>query len=214
MLISGGIGITPMLSILHEYISLGSKQSPSLLAMKKLFFIWIVRDCTLAQRIYEDTIAPLIGKYLIRYNAAYAFRLQPVTTTTTAVAIVDGIYKSPSSSPIRVKSNTTNNTPNNAHSEVWKEGPRILFEIFLTNKEGRDILSEGFPWQFGRPGIEEIFGRAIAAMPTDQSGYVTGRGAVCVSGPSTLIQQVRGQSVKSSLTSGCRFDCHTEEFNL
>uniref|UniRef100_A0A6T7H5I0 FAD-binding FR-type domain-containing protein n=1 Tax=Attheya septentrionalis TaxID=420275 RepID=A0A6T7H5I0_9STRA len=212
LLLSGGIGITPMQSIcnslIHQHTQIGRP-------LKKLYFVWSVRDEDMVDALHDDeeggTTIPgrhNLNKSVDRLGTT---RFQP--DLLERVNLVDS-FRIPKTTAAN-KNNSKNSTDADDMVEtVLKEtnGTMDNFlhtEFYLTSKKAKDGMVPS-PYIFmGRPNVPAIF----AKMKKSALAQGESRVAVCVCGPSPLVSACREASRQQS-GGGVTFDFHYETFEF
>jgi predicted ferric reductase len=188
LLISGGIGITPMQSITNQLLH---EHESSSRPLKKIYFVWSVRD--------KDMISA------VRENLPN--NVQERTTTKSYPFVPDLVKKSSSRlfsssvSPTELESNNIN--------EDDAESDHILHsEYYLTR--GGDSYIDGEKIIKGRPDTYKICQKM--AKYARIKGEV--RVAVLVCGPGALVASARNASASVTRETGIQFDFHSETFDF
>eukprot|EP01038_Epipyxis_sp_PR26KG_P009358 gene9358-12608_t len=185
LLISGGIGVTPMLSIWNYLVNEQAKGRP----LRKVIFVSSAKD--------ENILIALNENRLIS-SAEY------VKTHNRVVSVkgVDRVIKTDSSTHDK----NLNKTPELDSLHIFHS------ELYISNKSTNDVERNVSHSIFnGRPNIPDLFARTSSLCMTEEIKRV----GVVVCGPTSLINEVVDICHGSLLTcSGIRFDVHKEIFDL
>lgn len=202
-LAAGGIGITPIISILQDVIHKQAAGSEGTL-FKKIIVVWTVRDIELAQHVYETILVPLLNK---------------VNNHELDVLVAKNDNKTPSEGD-EIKKTFI-------HS-ILVGGPNATLEFVLHMSQCKteDALSTMCPtlpntakttngWRCGRLDIKKLINDAAAVargLNVTQVGVVT-----C--GPMEYVRDVRASVEEYRqplrlLTGHVYFDYHEELFML
>eukprot|EP00301_Raphidiophrys_heterophryoidea_P002083 c10977_g1_i1.p1 GENE.c10977_g1_i1~~c10977_g1_i1.p1 ORF type:complete len:436 (-),score=92.38 c10977_g1_i1:197-1504(-) len=189
VLISGGIGITPMQSICNDLIDQNKRGRP----IKKIFFVWTVRDRQMIDAVYD---------------ANEAAKASPGRLPS---AFTPDVLERHSTAPGSLM------TPNSIDPTNDRE---VLHTEFFMTKMRRESMPhvqdhmKSF-LRFDRPSLPTIFDSlhafASAQKTQDQSGAV--RVAVLVCGPPSLISETRDMC-HTKARDGVVFDFHGETFEF
>lgn len=177
LLISGGIGITPMQSICNDLIYQVEHQGRPI---KKIYFLWSVRD-----KEVVDALSDSSPKHLV------ANRFTPDLLHRGSVRnLLDAEMG---------KSRLDNND-------------YLYTDYYVTNTKA---TIERIPnIKLGRPDLNQVFERMRTFALKQGERHV----AVCVCGPSQLVEEVkvcgRKYSTSAFQRDGVRFDVHTEVFEF
>eukprot|EP00238_Polyblepharides_amylifera_P011893 CAMPEP_0196591568 /NCGR_PEP_ID=MMETSP1081-20130531/70094_1 /TAXON_ID=36882 /ORGANISM="Pyramimonas amylifera, Strain CCMP720" /LENGTH=369 /DNA_ID=CAMNT_0041914965 /DNA_START=478 /DNA_END=1587 /DNA_ORIENTATION=+ len=193
LLISGGIGITPMQSICNDLLHQHDCGRP----MNKIWFVWSCADKAMVDVMFQDPKTLAGGKADAESNGRMPLSFAPDELT-------------------RVSSlNATRNSVDLEAVKDVKGFDPLYSEYFLTrvrNEEDYPKANINLAVQeclrFGRPNIVEIF-QTMKEMCIEHGDA---RCAVMVCGPQSLIDDVRAESLKKS-GNGVIFDFHSETFN-
>ncbi|GAQ85633.1 Ferric reductase [Klebsormidium nitens] len=186
LLIAGGIGITPMQSMVNTLMADAHRGRP----VKKVWLVWSVRDDHLIRSV-------------LPHDGVYERKQLPkrLPTSFSPDVIADDL----SADPGDVQP-----------EKPLKEARQLHTEFYLTQVRDpsgfadANIQPELQPYlRFGRPDLPRIFEqmRELAAA------YGETRVATLVCGPPGMIADVRRLSSRHRVN-GVRFDCHVETFEL
>ncbi|TYZ67498.1 hypothetical protein PybrP1_004100 [[Pythium] brassicae (nom. inval.)] len=191
VLFSGGIGVTPMKSIVNQlhfdYTTRGRQE------LQRVHFVWSVRDRAMLSALLES----------------------PFPTATASTPAVPTSYFPHELRQQRVESTAATATESPVFST---KSPVFSTEIYMTRGE-RDLehpdsaggAHPGASMRYGaRPDVREI----LRTIGEDAKLRGRGRVAVLACGPSTLTRDVVATSLQLSREMNVRFDVHTEKFEF
>jgi NADPH oxidase len=192
MLVGGGIGITPLLS-LWSHLALSATTADSL-AVRKVVIIWSVRDLAEAEGMYVSCLKGLVARSPQELTALPATELEegaaPPQSTPGGGLVFEYHF----------------------HITSCKDAT-ALQEAHQANQLTAPL---GF-WKPSRPSLPSLF--AATAMDCAAQGF--SQVAVCVSGTMPLIHETRNLCDRSRIMCGAgektaqiRFDCHEEVFGF
>jgi NADPH oxidase len=195
LLVSGGIGITPMQSICNDLWHQHGQGRP----LKKMHFIWSVRDRYLLGSIADSSQMPVAS-----------------SSGPPAAAAAAAAPPPPPPLPMSFSPNLLNRLGAAAHPAATDEMEDVLTsEFFLTqvrNKEDFQAANIDPEIQkhlrFGRPDLAKAF----AAMAETAKREGEARVAVLVCGPAGMVGAVRQLCVTAGSAAQVQFDFHGEEF--
>jgi NADPH oxidase len=191
MLLSGGIGITPMQSIcnqlMHEHTEEGRE-------LKKVCFVWAVRN---------KDIADAVKDHLPQTSNLVAGASPPIPLEGPPF-VPDLVRKSSSKVFASLSEEKTS-----AAVPYENEGDEVLHTEYYLTRGGDGGLSDDV-FISGRPDVEKI----TDTMATYAKSKGETRVAVLVCGPDMLVKSARAAATKASKSSGVIFDFHSETFDF
>mmetsp|Transcript_6720 Transcript_6720/g.7031 ORF Transcript_6720/g.7031 Transcript_6720/m.7031 type:complete len:561 (+) Transcript_6720:29-1711(+) len=226
LLISGGIGITPLQSIYNHLIH---QSASNLRKFRKVIFIWSVKDRAMVDALYTDKLHSTINKdnqnvpYLPisfqpavlpppNVRASRSAHPQQIIPTTETIPPLEIDPESGSSS-----SNSKNTSPSpDLNSNLVFHNEYYLTQVRSSDSQQHTagINREVQTWlKFGRPNMKEIFERTTELCKKENISRV----GVCVCGPTPMINEVVDLCNWTLLDPRCgtiRFDCHSEVFDF
>lgn len=212
LLVSGGVGVTPMLSL---WSFLTSDLQPNttidngvLKANKrrKLVFVWSVRDAAFATHVLEERMMPLLNQ--LHFAVAQKSTDQgtglvfKATDKTPPFLFTQEIhlqvYFTGNQDALQSSLSSLAEGGRMKQREESKDGPLPLQDCFIKGK---------------RPDFPAIFSSISSGKDVPE------RVGVAVCGPSAMVAQVRdlcdgSLSVTQAFSNKTRFDCHEEIFNF
>mmetsp|Transcript_13368 Transcript_13368/g.28394 ORF Transcript_13368/g.28394 Transcript_13368/m.28394 type:complete len:515 (-) Transcript_13368:309-1853(-) len=225
LLISGGIGITPMQSICNSLIHQFQMGRP----MNKIWFVWSCADKYMVDGMWQGkqqlpigAKEPKIGE-VDNNTPVHTLQMLPSDEPTAYGAFVTGVTnlynRLPRSfSPDSLTRLSTNNMLRKSANDVENS---VVFdplytEFYLTRARDEGDYADANidpvlqPYlRFGRPKLEEIFDQMRDMSLVNGDDKV----AVLVCGPAGLMSDVRRLSHTKS-GGGVQFDFHGETFDL
>lgn len=196
LLVAGGIGVTPILSILSDLIE--RRQSS-----QHITLIWSARDAQMARDITNRILEPLF----LYSRHDYHFTESSTTNVMHAEA-VDEEHLMGEKDPSQV--------------DLSKFCGSLTLHFFYSGEENSgSALSELLHnnWKRGRPNLSELFQDTICNTNISETTLpCEPRVAVIVCGPESMVEEVRDlcdQTTYLSKDSGRRIfvDCHEESFS-
>lgn len=200
LLVSGGIGITPMQSVCNMLAYQNSIEN----SWKKVWFIWTVREYAIIEAMSESKSGNLPrGNFLsLVDNKEDRRKTKKVAVPSFSV----DIGTSDNFSAI----NSTNLEHVHSIDQVCSNQDSFLSTTFYLSNKRNMPSSDKKPFvNAGRPDIPSIFREMKKAAVEAREGRI----AVCVCGPAKLVEACKIASVKQS----CReviFDIHSEKFDF
>jgi NADPH oxidase len=198
LLISGGIGITPMQSICNNLIHQVERQGRE---MKKLYFLWVTRD---KESISSMTDSHWVGKE--KYEKQDGFTPDLLSRKNTR-ATDDEELSDDCNGEVSIDGNVVGDA-------FW--GKDFLHtEYYVTNRDrGEEWNSHTSRIQNGRPDWDAVLGKMRDFAEQNDERRI----AVCVCGPTRLVDDVSAYCRKYSSPqlscNGVQFDVHKETFEL
>mmetsp|Transcript_30583 Transcript_30583/g.56529 ORF Transcript_30583/g.56529 Transcript_30583/m.56529 type:complete len:220 (-) Transcript_30583:239-898(-) len=198
MLISGGIGITPMQSIYNSLVH--EKEAGR--ELKHLQFVWSVRQFDMF-----DMIEALRDNDGVAIPPEEVSRLsfQPDLVLHKSMTVLDG-----DNDEIDLVLQTSVSVLDGDNDEM---NHILQTDFYLTGKKQSDADEIQLPSHIhlGRPNIDQIFDNMKKSAIRNGESHV----AVCVCGPAPLVDACREASRQFSDTcQGVQFDFHEETFDL
>jgi NAD(P)H-flavin reductase len=218
LLISGGIGITPVQSVYHHLIAQVSQQGRP---MKKVLFIWSVRDRVLIDSMTPDMLES--NKRAVQHTSSSSSSTGDVTPLSfqppmeaNAPDLFNDRKAPPTDATAQNKSKFIQDIYDNKifHNQFYLTKSRDPSEF-----EEAGIVPDQQPWlHFGRPDLSVIF-QETAKMVVASTGSLLKqpRVAVCVCGPQGMVDMVRDLCITTrNVAEGgsVAFDCHAEVFDF
>jgi hypothetical protein len=208
LLLSGGIGITPMQSICNDLIS----QEERGRELKKVWFVWSCRDSALLNSVYDD--GPALAHHDVAHPTRHptAFTPDVLKRTGTSIARIGGADEPDHTGHVEGegKADTTNVTLQHAdddsdflHTEFYLTRVRNTAEF--ANANVKPELQECL--RMGRPRLPLIFAKMKEIAKRNGCSEV----AVLSCGPTPLVDQAR-KLCWSESGGGVSFDFHSETF--
>lgn len=219
LLVSGGVGITPLQSIFSELIHSNQHEGRS---VRKAIFVWSVKDLELV-RAFGDTEK---GKYTHAINHIGDTRhkiismnglpgsFQPMTMDVPEI-----IYDSESGSGKELTEIDLKREPS-LSDILYTVASNLVFlpRFHLTSLKTKELVrsanddpSLNYILKPGRPDLPVIFRELGELCEKEKFSRV----AVLVCGPHTMVSEVDDLCRASKLAcSGVRFDCHKEVFDF
>ena len=226
LLVSGGIGITPLQSLYNHLIHQSSSNTRK---FRKVIFIWSVKDRAMVDALYTDKLHSVANQE--NQNVPYLpVSFQPAMKPPPVIKSFRG-GKANQIAPSSVSTSQLpqddpeagNNANNNSQSAPIDLNSDFIFhnEYYLTKIRPNEsqqhtagIHQEVQTWlKFGRPDMKDIFKRTAELCKKENISRV----GVCVCGPSPMINEVVDLCHWSLLDPRCgevRFDCHSEVFDF
>lgn len=193
LLISGGIGITPMQSICNDLLHQYECGRP----INKLWFVWSCADKAMVDALIEDPNTRLSEDTSLRNKSRMPTSFSPDELTRVS------------------SSNLTRNSLDLEAAKDKKSHDPFYSEYYLTRvrqTEDHEIANINPTVQeclrFGRPDVKRI----LTEMKDICIGHGDNRCGVMVCGPESLIDTVRFETSKIS-GKGVTFDFHAETFH-
>lgn len=220
LLVSGGIGITPIQSVYNHLITQVAHEGRT---MKKVLFIWSVRDRVLIDAMTPDMLES--NKKAVQHT--------PFSLPSSSHADVTPLSFQPPMNPIAPDLRNKLEGTETDHDHAASTGDMVskpiqdiydqqIFhnQFYLTklrDKSGFEdagIDPDHQPWlHFGRPDLPTIFretAQMVASSSTDSS-LKKPRVAVLVCGPQSMVSTVTDLCLT---TRDVTFDCHAEVFDF
>jgi ferredoxin-NADP reductase len=203
---SGGVGITPMMSMVSHFINqtkLGKMKD-----MKKVYFVWTVREQTFADNLFAEFLQPLLQNELENAGQKDDWRVKGQSEGPIFEFNFHMTGKSR-----KVKPNP--NAPRKVQVRVDEDCGVELQSSTLTTQE----IADGHQsiWKSDRPNLPNIFAAAceLAQTTSGLTCTIKPRVTVSVCGPKPLVDAVRVQAVRSTCCGGgVTVDMHEELFNF
>lgn len=211
MLISGGIGITPMHSIYNHLVY----QQSNGRALRKVIFIWSVRD--------KATIFSMQSSKLHNFQKSsylpISFQPPMSDAPQPRKAKVEHILVKP------FQMGSANGQDAEAQIDSHPDQQDLMSdyvffnEYYLTSarepKEEFGIHPEVQKWlKLSRPNLPDLFQQTTKLCLSENISRV----AVCVCGPQSMVNEVADFCRRSQMAPTCcqnvRFDCHSEVFDF
>ena len=212
---SGGVGITPMMGMLLHFIHL-TKQG-KLNNLKKVFFVWTVREQSMADNMYQEFFLPLLQNELtVSEQQGDDWKVKSAKDGQGPVFEFNFHVTGKSR---KLKTNV--NTPRKV-TVTSKPVDDSGVELQANCRDPEEIAEEHKSlWKADRPNLPELFADASKVLRKDaDSGCLSGirRISACVCGPRPLVEAMRSMSEKS-YASCCNSDAvavdlHEELFNF
>jgi NAD(P)H-flavin reductase len=207
LLVSGGIGITPLQSLYSDLIHQVQRGRP----LRKVLFVWSVKDRALVDALHdhhkdnEDAYLPM----------AFQPPMPPVSRIRSQ-RIDSSQVVAPAAEPEQLESAASTQDDPKAVGSSYV----FLNKFFLTQVRSKeDFDAAGIhptvqTWlQFGRPPLDGIFDDVKKLCKDEHIKRV----GVCVCGPPQLVAHVKDLCYRSQLHPGqstVRFDVHSEVFDF
>lgn len=238
ILVAGGVGITPMISILSHYINTQQTTTNKNQRRQKVILIWSVRDAEFAQDLYRRVLAPLLTQQfateMTTNNILHAHNLSYMTDEEE-----DDLYRDNILNDISHNNNNNNNNneekkkdPNDLEVAMSQLGIDLELKLFYTGGPvttgyqasiASQSLQRNAQWVPRRPCMSELLSVAITNINTSRKNTnenqynETPRAAVLICGPEAMVEEVRDlcdQQLYLAKDSGVRIpvDCHEESF--
>lgn len=185
MLISGGIGITPMQSIYNSLVHEKERGRE----LKHVHFVWSVRQFDMIDALRDSEGGPMLPEEVTRLS------FQPDLVSQTSI--------SSKTSAVQVVTDGDNDEKN----------PILQTDFYLTGKKQSDEDEKQLPSHvhLGRPNINQIFENMKKRAIRNGESHVV----VCVCGPAPLVDACKEASRQFSDTcQGVQFEFHEETFDL
>jgi ferredoxin-NADP reductase len=216
VLISGGIGITPNQSLYNNLISQVERGRK----LRKVFFIWAVKDRALVNSMTPDVQQSLMGADATPLSFQPGMSGNPPCDIKVSKIVPN--HKNDKDIEM-VKAPQIVPNENSKDIEMQKTASEMLFEnrFYLTRvRDENEFQSANIdpvaqPWlKFGRPDMPALFEeiRSMLREETSPDCAVT-RVAVSVCGPQQLMDTVQ-DLCRLSTGKDIVFDCHTEVFDM
>lgn len=226
LLVAGGIGITPVLSMLSKLVQLQKETSGF---SRRIVVVWAVRETDFAQKIFDSHLLPFCQEWAASSTVDAAAGDNPPLTkhhrdvrslTDNSKTVTSPLFddQAPADSLQLV-----DRDPNLLDAKRDAERLGLEFNLHLSSfaskqelllaSNGEDGNLQKNVWKHGRPNFSHIFTN-VAQYCRDAGGD---RVAVMLSGPQPLIEDVRGRCDKTLLDfskHAVRFDCHEEAFHF
>lgn len=235
MLISGGIGITPMQSLYNSLI----RQVEAGRTLTKVLFLWSVRDRALIESIEPDILSikqedgPPSPELRTPKSFQPAMNPNPPLFFVKTSKRIDSITLGSDHENMEDEDAVKDFQPAVSERDAPPQDPigealasdKIFHNMFYLTQVSRPegefekagIVPEKQPWlQFGRPDLADIFKQCENMLLTEpRTRHGRPRVAVGVCGPQAMVDDVRNICKKSKLScSGVVFDCHSEVFDF
>ena len=217
LLLSGGIGVTPMQSICDQLLY---EQQAGIREINKLRFVWVERDPVMMQQVDVVKKTASLRTLGTQDSSVSSRSLDEASSNALPVSLTAQILSLPMS---------TFNENDDDYSVVSKSADYQLGSESLSLEEDEE---NGFPSQdvldlqvylssstspqntvpfakAGRPDVKDIF----KSMRRDAIQSGDNRVAVCISAPKKLTDLCRRACVAFS-DKKVRFDCHTESMKM
>jgi predicted ferric reductase len=225
LLISGGIGITPMQSICNSLIHEHTKKGRPL---QKLHFVWSVRDHGMVEALNKPKDTATAGGTTIPGGERLSEMLKGTISGGAPNRLGEADFQPDLLEMVALSMSLHPSLHSNANVDVetvleegrddqnhpLQEGTDHFLntEFYLTGKKKEDVSAGASPYVFaGRPDIPHIF----ANMKQSAIKHGQSRVAVCVCGPSQLVDACREASrQQSDCFGGVTFDLHEETFEF
>ncbi|MEW5297176.1 MAG: hypothetical protein WDW36_000401 [Sanguina aurantia] len=228
LLISGGIGVTPMQSIFNDLLSQRARGRP----ISKLWFVWSVREKHMLSSVLHNTkfarkhlpaqLPTSFSPDLISPHARQAaWATQPAPPLPSPNTRGTGFELQRDPEAAHGRSLAAGSGPSGVDDRE-AEGC-VNTDFYLTSPPGQQEL-HGTPLidaaaglcpetqaclRHGRPDLPAILAR-MRQLVLDSGG---GRAAVMVCGPASMVRQVEALAAHHS-GGGAWLDCHAESFHL
>lgn len=201
VLISGGIGITPMQSVFNDLVEQVNNGRP----LRKVLFLWSVKDRALVDAFH----------YQQKDYGYLPLSFQPPLGPTPRV-------KSGRTSPSTMSLLNVEDGSSSASHDIQSITSKFVFftEYYLTQvRNEKEFDAAGIhpdvqQWlKFGRLNV----GATLSSVADLCDAENIKRVGVCVCGPASLVSDVKGLCNKTQLNpfpSTVRFDCHSELFDF
>ena len=200
MLISGGIGVTPMNSICDHLLNEIKEGRRS---MRRIKFVWVERDPIFIEQ----------SEFVRRQVKEFPLSTSDLTATSSDSddsMSVNSDDESVYFDEILEEDEFANIPILDIEKGCSLDEPVLDMDIYMTAKRKSQLKSKAMRnhIRLGRPNVSELFlsMKRDAILSGDDHNR---RVAVCVSGPPSLSQLCRKACIKYS-DSSVRFDCHTE----
>jgi hypothetical protein len=230
LLISGGIGITPIQSVYNHLITQVSQEGR---AMKKVLFIWSVRD-----RVLIDTMSPDIlesNKQAVQSTtnppspSSSSFSpadVTPLSFQPPMHAIAPELFQDSKLNTTTERDSLPSSSTKQSSTPSQDIYDNKIFhnQFYLTKSRQQAAYADAGidpdhqPWlHFGRPDLSEIFKETAKMVVSSRNSLLRKpRVAVCVCGPQSMVNSVQDLCRTTSVADGSQivFDCHAEVFDF
>jgi len=196
LLLSGGIGITPMQSICNELMHSHEVDGREL---KKVCFVWAVRDKKLAQGMAGEGL-PVGEELPLGFNSS--------EEGGSSRFVPDLVRKSFSRAFVAISPELEVEDA----EKLFAEGDAVLHTEFYLTGGGRDGVKEEGELHLvrGRPNVTSI----MAKMARYAKAKNETRVAILVCGPDPMVAAARKAATVLSGVNGVHFDFHSETFDF
>lgn len=207
VLVSGGIGITPMQSLCNSLVYDHEERGRPL---KLLYFIWSVRDKAMADALHDHDNAT--GTTLPGHHRLGQTEEQTrLSTRSFQPDLLTEVASSPLVESKHGEVEMTNLNP----PAAGKQDEFLHTEFYLTGAKEKDADAVTSPHVLlGRPDMDHIL-QKVKQVARDKGEH---RVAVCVCGPAPLVEACRNAcrqySDRPCDANGIVFDPHEETFDL
>ena len=229
LLISGGIGITPIQSVYNHLISQVAQEGRP---MKKVLFIWSVRDRVLIEAMTPDMLES--NKKAIQGAPNSLLPSSPVEVTPLSFQPPMNPLAPDLCNDMTVTRSETETDDDGDHDDASSAKKSKIIEDIYDNQifhnqfyltKSRDksgfeeagIDPEHQPWlHFGRPDLPTLFEETAQMCASSMgSALKLPRVAVLVCGPQGMVNTVKDLCRTTRVAKGdVAFDCHAEVFDF
>jgi hypothetical protein len=235
IMISGGVGITPMLGMLKHCLHLSLNGNTSFAeSMSRVIFVWVFRDKAFADKLFQDCFSPLIEEHLVLQGSegsnvyslkaaggkgiSFEFHFHVTERLVGANPNSSKQLQTVGASTI-VATSVEMVAMENASGNIGDV--QASDNVMASTSPSSSGTCLGTHWKKGRPDFEAIFANAAKAVEDKRAKDGATKTCCCPSrvsvsacGPSPLIHNVRSQVRSSSYSTGVTFDLHEELFYL
>lgn len=225
LLISGGIGITPLQSMYNHFID--QVESGERNDLRKVIFVWSVKDKATAEAIEADrrkaSYLPLSFQPTMKPPPKIKLTRVIPGLTDEQCYIDDSIETGGTKNAVYSdKDNNYQRASDSANEDGFELNTDLIFhaEYYLTKVRNEEEFAaagidpvEQKHLHFGRPNLPEVFERTRALCASEGIKRV----GVMVCGPQGMINEVMDFCQKTQLSPQCstvRFDGHSEVFDF
>ena len=216
---SGGVGITPMMGMLLHFIHL-TKQG-KLNSMKKVYFVWTVREQSMADNMYQEFFLPLLQNELtVTAQQGDDWRVKESNDGLGPVFEFN-FHVTGKSRKVKVNADAPRK-PSASKSSAQDSG----VELEVVQRDPEEVVEEHKTlWKADRPNLPELFADASKVVLAAASEYGSSssstrrRISASVCGPRPLVEAMRTMSEKSYScfnrdNNTIAVDLHEELFNF
>lgn len=205
LLISGGIGITPMQSICNQLLDEHARGRP----LDLCYFVWSCRDKDMVESVLPSPLASSTATS----SGAESAETGAGRNRSLPMSFQPNLLKKYSVSPMVVKK--SDGKKDFGENGILEEDDTIHTEFYLTKAKNESELRDSnvrdkakSVLRYGRPDIENLFNTMLSVAKEKGVRRV----AVLTCGPAGLVASVVGQAQLLNLKCGVQFDVHKETF--